>query len=51
MVNWIWQIYPCGLNKGFGSKFWTHEESQKMHQLKRCEYNNKNEDKKVIKIY
>ena len=45
-------VYSFGLNKGFGLKFWvvsqfqqeTPEESQKMHEPKHCEYNNKDED-------
>ena len=51
-VNRIRKIYPLGLNKDFGSKFHvgsqvrheTPEESQRTHQLKHCEYNNKDED-------
>ena len=46
-------IYSYGLNKGFGSKFcicsqvWheTPEKCQRAHQLKCCEYKNKEDDK------
>ena len=52
MVYRIRTIYPHGQNKGFGSKFHvgykvqqeTLEEGWRMHQLKHCEYNNKDED-------
>ena len=52
MVNWIRIIYPCGLNKGFSSKFHvgsivrqeTPEEGQRMHRPTHCEYSNKDED-------
>ena len=52
MVNRIRTLYPCGLNKGFGLKFYvsfqvrqeTTEESWRMHQPKRCECDNKDED-------
>ena len=52
MVNGIRTIYPYRLIKEFGSKFhvgsWvqheTPEDSWRTHQLKHCEYNNKDED-------
>ena len=52
MVNGIRTIYPRGLSKGFGLKFCvgsrvrheTPEEGRRMHRLKRCEYNEKDED-------
>ena len=51
MVNRIGTIYPCGLNKGFSSRYWVGfrvwhempEEGQRMYQPKHCEYNNKDE--------
>ena len=51
MVNGIRVSDPRGLNKGRGSKFregsrvrQTPEEGRRTYRLKRCEYNNKNED-------
>ena len=52
MVKRIRTIYPHGLNKGFslkfcvGSRVWqeTPDEGQRMHRLKRFEYNNKDEE-------
>ena len=52
MANGIRTINPCGLNKGFVSKFFvdsrvwqeTPEEGWRIHRLKHCEYNNKDED-------
>ena len=52
LVNRIRSIYYHGLNKGFGLKFsvgsWVWQEasenSQRIHQPKHCEYNNKDED-------
>ena len=51
MVNRIGTVYPCDSNKGFSSRFCvdsrirheTPEEGLKTYQLKRCEYNNKDE--------
>ena len=48
-VNRIETVYPCGLNKGFSSRFCvgsqvrheTPEENCGTYQLKHCEYNNK----------
>ena len=58
MVNGIRTIYFRRLNKGFGSEFRvgsqdvyeTTEESQRMHQPKPCEYNNKDEDNSPNKL-
>ena len=52
MVNGIRTIYPSELNEGFGSKFHvgsrvrheTPDEGRRMHWLKRCKYNDKDED-------
>ena len=52
MVNGIRTIYPYGLKKGFGQKFYvgsrvwqkTPKESWRTNWLKCCEYNNKDED-------
>ena len=55
MVNRNRAIYTGGLNKGFGSKFRvgsqvqqeTPEEGQRTYRPKHCEYNNKDEDKRL----
>ena len=52
MVNGIRASDPRGLNKGRGLKFYvgsrvrqeTIEEGQRTSRLKRCKYNNKDED-------
>ena len=52
VVNGIRTMYSSGLIKGFSSKFCmgsyvqneTPEEGWRMHQLKRCVYNNEDED-------
>ena len=65
MVNGIRTIYIRILNKGFGLKFCvgfrvrheTSKEGQRVHRLKRCEYNNKDtspntlNNKNFIKVY
>ena len=51
-------IYLIGLNKGFDSKFCvgsqvqqeTTEEGWNTHQLKRCEYNDEDEDNSPITL-
>ena len=56
MVNGIWTIHLCGLNKGFLLKFYvsfwvqleTTEEGWMMRWLKHCEYNNEDEDKSKL---
>ena len=58
MVNGIRTIYSHESKKGFDSKFcvgslvWyeTSEEGRRMHWLKHCKYNNKNEDKNYPNI-
>ena len=56
MVDKIRTVYPCGLNKGFKSRFYigsrvrheTQEEGRKKYQSKRCVYKDEDNNPNVL---